>query len=30
MHRRPIGHLLEPPPLILYDPRQLSLNLDQA
>jgi hypothetical protein len=30
MHRRPIGHLLEPPPLILYDPRQLSLNLGQA
>jgi hypothetical protein len=30
MHRRPIDRLLEPPPPILYDPRQLALNLCQT
>lgn len=30
MHRRPIDHLLEPPPPIIKDQRQLSLNLCQT
>ena len=30
MHRRPIERLLDPPPPIIKDQRQLSLNLCQS
>ena len=30
MHRRPLNHLLKPPPNPTTDPRQLSLNLAPA